>query len=580
VSRPTKRKRPLPDRARPAAEKPELEPDSTRRLIPGEARRDAVFAGAGLLLAALVAFGGTLGNGFLNWDDDVYVYANPHLRELSMANVRWAFGSTFPHWHPAAWLLHLLEHALAGPRPAVYHAVSVLLHAANMALIGVLFLSLASWTGRAASRRLVPAGAWTAVLFGVHPLRVESVAWASEQKDLLCAFFVLLTTLAYLSYAQAPQGRRLGRYLLLLGLFALALLSKPMAVTLPAVMLLLDWFPLRRLTWRRAPHLLVEKAPLLAMSLLVGIITIIPPSDRPRRSPLMAPEGHARAILPFRSLEFYLEKTLVPYPLVPFYPLPPAEERTILAPRFLGPALAVLALSAAALWLWRRGRPALLAVWLTYAVMLLPVSGIVPLSGQEAADRFSYLPMVGFHLLLGFGLLRLLEWRGLAAQALPAALAVVLALLTFQQTRIWKDSETFWTYVMTRFPGRVVMAHNNLGALYHERGIKTRERSWLERAEHEYKTAIRIFPNHASAHNNLGLLYGQLGRDDESEREFLEALRIQPEHPDALGNLAGLYLVKGDRSKAIELARRALRQGAAVRPAVLQALGMDLRRVR
>jgi tetratricopeptide (TPR) repeat protein len=322
------------------------------------------------------------------------------------------------------------------------------------------------------------------------------------------------------------------------------------------VLLLLDLYPLERLAGgaRRA---LLEKLPFLAASLAVGWLTVV----AQQRAGALAVEKLAlldRSLLAVRGAVFYLEQTLWPSGLVPFYPLPRAR---LIAPSLLCAAV-LLGLVLIAGWRWRRGERWWLISLAAYVVLLLPVSGLLQAGSQAAADRFSYLPSLALFPLVGAALLRLFElsagWSRGARWALrlaPLALAALLALRSTEQLAIWRDSESFWTHVARSFPGQVSQAHNNLGVVYHRRGE-------LARAASEYRRALLIFPDNPDAHNNLGLVLAIVGDYPEAERELELAIRLRPRHAEAHLNLAKLYLATGRRQAALRFLARAAELGA------------------
>jgi protein O-mannosyl-transferase len=508
-------------------------------------RTRVLIAGLGVVLAVCLAFSGVLENGFVNWDDDVYITGNSHLREFSVSNLEWMLTNTYPQWGPLALLVHAADVQLFGMEAAAHHVTSVALHAVAAVLVLALFLVVARLATPARSEAARLAGATTcALLFALHPLRVESVAWASEKKDLLCAIFSLAALLAWLSYAAGATARRR-----LLGLvaahvcLALALMAKPMAVTLPLLLLVLDAYPLGRFSARALPRLLGEKLLLVAMAGAVAWLTLRPPSEPVPRMRVGRLESSARVLLPLRAATFHLEKTLWPYPLVPFYPAPPPERRRLDDPEFALSVVALAALTLAALWRWRCRAPCWIAAWAFYLVALLPVSGVVPLAGQLGADRFTYLPTLPVFALAGAGMARLWALGGGARRlgvAVAGALGLALGALTNLQVAVWRDSETFWSHVVNVFPGQVVMAYNNLGAVYHARALRTGRAEDLALAEAQYREAIALVPLHANAWNNLGLIHEQRGEWSEAGACYRRALEIAPQHPLATANLERL----------------------------------------
>jgi hypothetical protein len=528
-----------------------------------DARRRLVVAAIVVIgVAVFAAFSGSLDNDFVNWDDDVYITANPTLHRfgLGLLTLR------SPNWHPLSWLVHALDLGLFGLAPAGHHLTSVAWHAANAVLVGALALTVALCLRRPEPPRALLAGATAAaLLFAVHPLRVESVAWASEKKDLLCGFFTLLTLIAWLAHGSVPEPARRRLYQASLAFTALAILSKAMAVTLPVLLLLLDAYPLQRLDRTTLLARLREKLPHLAMA-AVGVAMTV---GRKPVSPGPSPKIWMAQFLPtdwlaipLRGTVLLLEKLLWPASLVPFYPIPEATRRSLGEPQFLLSGLLLAALTGAAVLGWRRGVRAPLVTWVAFLIAYLPASGIRPLTGQLTADRFSYIPSIGFCLLAGAGV----AWLAARPAGRPALLVPLLAVLalgvaTRRQVEIWRDSETLWTTVAAAFPGQVVMAHNNLGTIHHDRARRTHDRAELQRAAAEYRKALEIFPDHPNALNNLGLVAKDEGDWLSAEKLFRAALAAAPNHPLARANLALLYFESGEVEKAAILAEEAQERG-------------------
>ncbi len=469
-----------------------------------------------LIVLTLVAFGPVLRNDFTNYDDHTYVSANRHVqRGLSVETVRWAFTTTrAANWHPLTWLSHTLDWDLYGAHPRGHHLTSLLLHTANVVL---LFLLL----GRA-TRAWVPAGL-TAALFAVHPLHVESVAWIAERKDVLSTLFWLLATWGYVDYTKAPSRGRLALVALLM---ALGLLAKPMLVTLPFTLLLLDLWPLERadVGWKA---LVVEKLPLFALSSAACAATFlasraggaVASTDR-----FPAPVRVANAIWSYAG---YLEKALWPRGLAAFYPHP--------GPSLPAWKVALAALILAAItWLavrLRQSRPYVLAGWLWYVGTLVPVIGLVQVGNQGMADRYTYVPLIGIFVIVAW---TAAEW-GRHAAIPGVAVVLVLAALTRAQVAVWRDTVTLFEHALA-VTGPNPTALVGLGAALEDRG-KTAE------AMTRYDEALRIDPGNRTAENRVAGLLAAQGRLDEAVGHYLEALRRDPGDADTLSNL-GIALGK------------------------------------
>ncbi len=503
-----------------------------------------------------VAFLPALEAGFVNWDDPENFLKNERYRGLGWARLRWMFTTTLMgHYIPLTWLSLGVNHALGGMAPWGYHLGNLLLHVANAGVFYFVARRLLAAGFTVEPERVVWGAALAALVFGAHPLRPESVAWVTERRDVLCGLFYLLAVLAYLRGAAAGDGLG-GRWRTLsLLAFVAALLSKAMAMTLPATLLLLDWYPLGRgrLGWRRLVREKASYALVAAAGAGVALWAV-------RAGASVTSYGEqgveARVAMVGYSLWFYPWKMLWPVGLSPLYELP--ERITLGEWRFLGPVLAT-AVVTALLLLARRRWPAGLAAWGHSIIVLLPVSGIVHAGYQLAHDRYSYLSGLGFALLAGAGL----TWvgrRGKEGRVSPGVRAVVggaavLAVLglawgTWQQSRIWRDSESLWEVAVAVDP-RCVLCRNNLGHAFLAEG-RYRE------AEVEFRAAIALRPGRAHTHNNLGTALAYQGRYPEAEREFGAAMRLSPGFPDAAANQGALRARQGRYAEAIPLLRHAL----------------------
>jgi tetratricopeptide (TPR) repeat protein len=548
----------------------------------------AAAALGGLTFAAFVP---ALRCGFVNFDDPQYVTKNRRVKDgLSAGGAAWAF-ITFENanWHPLTWLSLQLDATLwKGPGgkldPRGFHLTNVLLHAANAAL---LFLALRALTG-AHWRSLA-----VALLFAVHPLRVESVAWVSERKDVLCALFGLLALWAYAGYATAPSLRR---YLAVAVPFALSLMAKPMLVTLPCLLLVLDWWPLARAraakevgslfeTWR---PLVAEKLPLFA---LVAASCVVTARAQAEGRAVMSLEVFRPAVREGNALlgyAAYLCMTVWPNDLAIYYPHPGEElplDRTAAA------ALLLAALTAGAVALRRRA-PYLLAGWLWYVGTLVPVIGLVQVGGQAYADRYTYVPQVGLLIAVCWGAAGLARarprWVRAAVGGAGVAAAAVLAVLTWKQLQFWHDSLTLWerdlavarpclTSVINlgealeehgrlaeateRFREAVGLAPNDLQACY-DLGNALLKQGMVEEAAAHLKWACRIDPKSASAHVRLGDALARLRRPEEAVRQYEEGLLLAPDMSSAHCNLGQVQATLG----RLDDAARSFRKAIALRP--------------
>jgi tetratricopeptide (TPR) repeat protein len=502
------------------------------------------------LLAALLAlltlgvYAGVARNGFVDYDDPAYVTQNAHVRAgLTPDTAAWAFTSREEsNWHPLTWLSHALDVTLFGVEPAGHHLVSAAIHALNAALLLLLLHALTGATWRSAL---------VAALFALHPLHVESVAWASERKDVLSTLFGLLTVLAYLRHAARPGT---ATRVLVPALFAASLLAKPMLVTLPFVLLLLDLGPLKR--WN-----LAEKAPLFALSAASSTVTWLVQHAGGAVSDLDALPLAARVANAAVACAAYLGRTFWPVDLGVLYPL----RTSIPAAEIVGSLVllgGVTSLAVAA----RRRAPYVLLGWLFYLGTLVPVIGLVQVGQQASADRYTYVPLIGIFAALTWGLNERLGPRPGLKAALAGSVLVACAALTVRQVSFWRDSATLFEHTLAVTKDNAIV-HNNLG------GVLMRE-GRVEAAVAHFEAARRIRPGYAEAISNLGVASASQGRLGEAIVLFREALRHRPGHVEAWLNLGDALQKDGDRDGALAAVREAqrLRPGDPVIVAFARAL--------
>jgi tetratricopeptide (TPR) repeat protein len=523
-------------------------------------------AAAAILLVPLVivAFAPCLANDFVRWDDDRNFLENRSYRGLGWPQIRWAW-TTFHLgvYQPLSWMLLEAEYAIWGLNPRGYHATSLALFAAGAVVLHWLVVRLLDRALGGADPGPTRIGAALAVaLFVAHPLRAEVVAWASCQPYLPCALFAMLSVLAYLRASREGPPARWGWLAASFALFAAALLSKAVAVSLPAVLLILDVYPLRRLgggpgRWSspEARRVWWEKVPYLGLSLVFMGIAV---AARQRHHALVMVREwgpSARVAQACYATWFYLIKTAWPADLSAFYPLPRQVDWT--DPPFLLRILATLGVTVGS-FLLRRRWPGLLAAWLSYLAILAPNLGLLRTGDQVAADRYSFLATMGGVVLLAAVLRRLLRAgparRPVAVGSIAACLVAILALvfLTRDQCRTWRSSEALWTHALAHGAGRSDVAHYNLGVELDEKGR-------LEEAAAQYAEALRFAPHHAGARNNLGAILFRQGKIDEAIAHYTEALRIDPAYPDAHNNMGAALFQSGKTDEAIAHYTEALR---------------------
>jgi Tfp pilus assembly protein PilF len=518
-------------------------------------------------LLAFVVFLPALQGQFLAWDDDVNLVTNEHYRGLGWPQFRWAFSNVrMGHYIPITWLSFSANYAGGGMDPGGYHLVSLLVHAANAAVfyfVARRLIAAAHDDGRQAGRT-DPAAIWGAVaaalVFAVHPLRVESVAWITERRDVLSGFFFLTAILAYLRAVETRDRAAPGWMAGSLALFAAGLLSKASIMALPAGLVLLDVYPLRRgaFTWR---HLVVEKAGhwvVGAAGALGALVALEVSGLRITSYGVYGPA--ARIAMVAYSFWFYPAAWAWPVHLSPLYELPPSVDP--LAWRFIGPAVSVVAVTVA-LWLLRRRWPAGLAAWVYSALMVLPISGVVHSGFQLAHDRYSYLSGLGFALLGGGAVAWLLDATHarrvgrpvLAAAGSVAVLAIfALGVGAWQQSRIWTDSESLWRWAVEADPRCAVCANNLANVLVNR---PSRTDTDLVEAEALARRAVAANPLYENAYTTLGTILVARRDAQGAEQVFREAMRLAPERPTAAANLGALYARAGRYEEALPLLRMA-----------------------
>jgi tetratricopeptide (TPR) repeat protein len=511
-----------------------------------------------LFLAVGGIFLPSVWNDFSNFDDPAYVTFNPHIHHgLTWSAIRWAFGSFYAaNWHPITWLSHILDFTLFGRKAWGHHLTSVIFHSANVAL---LFLILSKATGSTWRSAVV------AILFGVHPLHVESVAWVAERKDVLNTFFALLTLLAYLQCTQHADRRSTIWYFLALFFFALSLGSKAMSVTLPMLLLLLDYWPLRRLNSAGAVRrAIAEKIPFFALSVAVAGITVAAQNSG-HAIKLDIPVGirFANAVV---SVSRYLGKLFWPHDLIVFYPYEVPSSTTIALSILL-----LLCISAATI-VWRRTLPWLFVGWWWLVISLLPVIGLLQIGAQAMADRYMYWPSIGPFVAMIWAASCFVQRFQLARPTRIAAACVLMAAaatVTERQISFWRNSETLFRHAIA-IASENPLAHLNLGVALTERGAASEGLSHL-------REAANLLPIDPDNHLNLGIALHQNGDLPAAISEFQMTLRIKPDSAKAHANLALAFQEQNDLDRSVSEYREALRLDPAS-PDVRVGFGLALQR--
>jgi len=508
-----------------------------------------------LLVAVLAVFWPLQDHGFVNFDDGTYICNNSQVRNgLTWHGLVWAVTTTHANfWHPLTWLSHMLDCELYGLNPAGHHLTNLLVHMANALLLFLVFqrMTHAIWKS-----------AFVAALFALHPLHVESVAWASERKDVLSTLFWILTMGAYVSYVKAPSAKR---YLLVLVCFVLGLMAKPMLVTLPFVLLLLDYWPLSRCRWPFKPlahaqrpeienfnhvkvqgkgvtHLLLEKGPLLVLAVAFSLVAFLAQEHGGATKSFASFPMNIRVANALLSYVGYMGKMLWPENLAVFYPHPGITVtmwQAALAGLFLV-GLSVLTIRLA------KGQPYLLVGWLWYLGTLVPVIGLIQVGDHAMADRYTYVPLIGLFIVMAWGVPDILArwpYRRAALATLTAGLLAAIMICSRLQVRYWQDSITLFQHTLCVDPDNPT-AHTNLGVAFAGQGE-------VEKAIWHYAEALRIEPNYLEARINLGGALAGQGKLEEAIAHYLEALRIKPDFADAHYNLGNALSRRGRLADAI-----------------------------
>jgi protein O-mannosyl-transferase len=541
-----------------------------------------------LVVAILFIYWQTRTFSYINYDDPEYVFANERVQQgLTLENLKWAFTTIyFSNWHPLTWVSHMIDSQMYGNNPGQHHFTNVLLHIINTLLLFMLFKKM---TGD------IPPSALMAGLFALHPLHIQSVAWISERKDLLSALFFFLTIFSYLKYLEKSK---LSQYFLTLFLFVLGLMAKPMIVTLPFVLLLLDIWPLQRLrfnnifqtslssvvsiTSSRNAKIFLEKVPFLALSVVSSIITLYAQKAGGSVAALHQLPFMARGENAIVSYLLYICKMLWPFHLSIIYPYSSANPLWLI----LCAILTLLVLSVCSLYFFNKA-PFFLVGWLWFLGTLVPVIGIIQVGIQAMADRYTYLPAIGLFIAFSWGFYRVSlagNSRLLYFSVLGVFILLILSLVTRQELQYWKDGIRLFSRAIAVTNNNYI-AHNNLGyelvqVFKFEEAKKEFEtsvtidpsfyiahlnlgRSHIEEGNipegiEQYQTAIKLKPDYAEAHNNLGNVLLGIGKSHEAAAHYIQALRINPSLIEAYNNLGAILVNDGKFDQAIALFQKAL----------------------
>ena len=491
-----------------------------------------------LAVAVVALYWRVLANGFVDFDDDLYMTNNDYVKSgFTLNGVRWAFGNaTNGNWHPLTWMSHMLDVQWFGLNPAAHHMVGVLWHAASAVLLLIVLWRMTGQLWRSA---------FVATLFALHPLRVESVAWVSERKDVLSGFFYLATLGAYAWYAQQPRQWR--RYATVAAILALALMSKPSAVSAPFLLLLLDYWPLQR----KEPLavLLKEKIPLLALAAAVGVVTYVSQGQigAMEIENVAFPARLSNAMV---SYVRYLGKLFWPHPLAALYPYTPDLPAVSVA----GSCLLLVAVTALVLYLGRKRRY-LPVGWFWFLGTLVPMIGIVQVGWQAYADRYSYIPCIGIFIALVWSAadaIELRRWR-FAAPLAAAAILPALAFATWTQLPYWHDDVALFEHALASTPANPA-AEFHIGKDFADSGRYAESMPHLEKM-------IRLRPKYYAAYYMLGKAQNGLEDTDSAIRSFSEALRLNPYYAEAYYARATVLVKSGNYDAAEPDLRAALQYG-------------------
>ncbi len=509
-----------------------------------------------LVVATFAVYWQVLDNDFVIYDDDVYVTENIHVNKgVTFDSLTWAFTSSHSsNWHPLTWVSHMIDCQLYGLNPRGHHITSLLFHVANTLL---LLLILVRMTGALWQSSFV------AALFALHPLHVESVAWVAERKDVLSTFFMMLTLWVYTIYVKKGGIKR---YLLVVLLFILGLMSKPMLVTLPFILLLLDFWPLGRLcllhdtrnvvTGQQTNEktdifrLVLEKVPFLALAVVSSVVTFIVQERGGAMELLKSYSLQTRIINAFVAYIEYIVNMVWPVELVVLYPHP-GNSLSLWKGVVAGLVLVLITVLVI-----RKARriPYLAVGWLWYVVTLIPVIGIVQVGSQAMSDRYTYITLIGLFVIIAWGAKDLLsKWlhRKIWFGTLVAIILPVLIVLTWKQVQYWENSNTLFKHTLKHTSNNLLI-HNN-------QGIVLREQGRTEEAIKHYLQALRSNPDYALAHYNLGNAYAEQGKTKKAIEAFKQAIRINPDYAQAHYNLGVAYDGSGKHKKAIEIFLQVLR---------------------
>ncbi len=557
------------------------------------------------ILTALITFLvylPALQNGFVNWDDQVYVYKNVHIRSMDISFFKWAFTSVVSaNWHPLTVISYGIDYLIWGLNPLGYHLTNIVFHAANAFLVFLIIFRLAiiklevgsrkkGLTDQTKRAKAVTVAVITSLLFGLHPLHVESVAWVSERKDVLSSFFFFLSIIAYIKYTSDSYRKNLF-YVVSLLLFALSLMSKPMTISLPIVLLILDIYPLERSAalnepWGKIKEFIIEKIPFFLLSGLSAVITLWAQKKGEALVGLAKSPFIERLSIAVHGYVFYIYKLLLPLNLAPVYPRLPYLK--VFGTASIAYSVILIGITIFCIVLIKRER-IFISVWLYYIITLFPVIGIVQVSDHIAADRYTYLPSIGPFILIGAATAYTI---GKKKYIVPGAVFILIVLGTFtditlKQISVWKNPISLWSREIELFPvlpayrlraeayfdsGKYREAlvdyttvikndNKNLPNAYLRRGLAFQNLGYFKMALKDFDTSIKLKPENFSAYIDRGNLNRKLGNLNNAIKDYRKAISLNPEIAAAYYNLALVYLDIGKTGIAIKNMEKAASMG-------------------
>lgn len=490
----------------------------------------------------------TLQNGFVNWDDSAYVYENLNIQSIDFRFLKWCLTAVVVNlWLPLTMFSLAIDYSVWGLNPLGYHLTNNVLHSFNTYLVFILTLKLVK-TGNLRPNNKVVTATVTSLLFGIHPLHVESVVWISERKDVLCASFYLLSLLSYIKYVSATDDKRFRFYALSFTFFILSLMSKPMAVSLPIVLLVLDYYIYKRLTIKKvmnAKAVIFEKLPFLILGVLTALVTLWAHHTTSALLTLEIFSLQIRILIALYAYLFYLAKMVVPLNLSPLYPA--TKDTTFLTFEIFGPFILFMVVI---FFLFRvfDQKKLFVAMLLYYLVTLMPTIGIIQVGRQFAADRYTYLPSIGPFILIGIGVGYLFEkYLSKAYRAIIIAIIVllsgVLSGVTIKQISIWKDSITLWSHQIKFFPETAIA--------YVSRGLAYKDLRNYQLALEDFNKVTQLYPDFSQPYFNRGLVYYEAGRYDDALKECNKAVELHSAYAEAYNCRGSAYVKLGRAQQAI-----------------------------